>query len=285
MRWFRGNRRPSDSGTQVERFNRLLVYLFPIKSQDVRDSRPNTPSLTTGTSQPQPLPRRPHTAPAGATRQMHIPLPHYSTNTEPPLDIILHDSPIVLRGTGVDIENAILRGIVKLSLPEDTDIKVVQIRCTGKSRVSVMLKESSVSPSVLSLLCAKFTSSSTRSQSQTNIFYANSIDLLEGDKSHPHTLKAGRHEFPFTFEIDAKSAASLSANFGMATVHWRLRATAVRPSFSTNYSTVKEITVVRSFSNEVRHCFHRPQFEELTVLGPSARLSPAGSGIPANLGN
>jgi arrestin-related trafficking adapter 4/5/7 len=39
----------------------------------------------------------------------------------------------------------------------------------------------------------------------------------------------------------------------MATVHWRIRATAVRPSFSTNYSAVKDLTVVRSFSNEVRH--------------------------------
>jgi hypothetical protein len=154
MRWFlRGERRHSDTGSrtnnQVERFNRLLVYLFPIKSQDVRDSRPNTPAPTIGTSRPQPRPRaqrRPHTAPAGgATTQMHIPHPHLahsSTNTELPLDIILHDSPIVLRGTGVDIENGLLRGIVKLSLPEDTDIKVVEIRCTGKSRVSIMFKES-----------------------------------------------------------------------------------------------------------------------------------------------
>jgi hypothetical protein len=155
MRWFRGERRRSETpgsrpNHQVERFNRLLVCLFPIKSQDVRDSRPNTPAPTIGTSRPQPLRprahRRPHTAPAGGvTTQMHIPHPHlahYSTITEPPLDIVLHDSPIVLRGTGVDIENGLLRGIVKLSLPEDTDIKVVEIRCTGKSRVSVMLKES-----------------------------------------------------------------------------------------------------------------------------------------------
>jgi hypothetical protein len=146
MRWFRGDRSTGTGpGRQGERFNRLLVYLFPIKSQDDRISRPNTPARSNSDSRPQPrsgAQRRPHTAPA----QMHIPHPHLthsSTNSELPLDIILHDSPIViLRGTGVDIETAILRGTVRLSLPEDTDIKVVEIRCTGKSRVVVMLKES-----------------------------------------------------------------------------------------------------------------------------------------------
>jgi len=93
---------------------------------------------------------------------------------------------------------------------------------------------------------------SLRSQPQIDVFYSKQIDLLEGDKSHPHTLKAGLHEFPFAFDIDASSAAaSLSANFGGATIAWKLRATAVRPSFSTNFSAEKDFTVIRSFGSEV----------------------------------
>lgn len=98
---------------------------------------------------------------------------------------------------------------------------------------------------------AKRSQRSTRSQTQTTLYYIKDIGLLEGDKSHPHTLKAGRHEFPFTFEIDSKAAASLTANFGMAVIDWKLRATAVRPSFSTNFTATKDLTVVRSFGTEV----------------------------------
>ncbi|KIM30506.1 hypothetical protein M408DRAFT_32139, partial [Serendipita vermifera MAFF 305830] len=148
------------------------------------------------------------------------------------LDIVVHDHPIVLRGTGVDIEAGRIRGTVILSLPEATDIKVLDIRCTGKSRVHVVVKEGA------------------RSQPQTTIHYIKDIGLLQGDTSHTHTLKAGRHEFPFTFDIDALSAASLVANFGMAAIEWRLRATAVRPSFSTNFTATKDLTVVRSFGTE-----------------------------------
>jgi hypothetical protein len=78
---------------------------------------------------------------------MHIPHHyhhHHSANTDTPLDIILHDSTVVLRGTGVDTENGVLRGTVRLSLAEDTDIKVVEIKCTGKSKVAIPLKEGCV---------------------------------------------------------------------------------------------------------------------------------------------
>lgn len=122
---------------QVERFNRFLFFLFP-------DSHSAEP-ISTAPALPQPLPRptlsssRPPTAPS--TSEMPHSASNSATNADLPLDIVLHDNPIVLRGTGVDIEPGFVRGAVRLSLPEATDIKVIDIRCTGKSRVNVLLKE------------------------------------------------------------------------------------------------------------------------------------------------
>ncbi|KAG9047226.1 hypothetical protein FS842_000699 [Serendipita sp. 407] len=244
-------------GFKFDRFNKLLFYLFPTSHDEIRShgrrkgtSRPqgrqgptailigpsaasaqSPPSITTLT--------RPQTAPAANTsassandmlhsaHQHH----HHAAGPEPPLDIVLLEDVVVLRGTGTDFESGTIRGIVRLTLQEDTDIKAVLVRCTGKSRVMV--------------------ANGAHSQPHTLIHYLKETELLEGDKSHPHTLKAGRHEFPFTYELDARSPASLFANFGLAAIEYRLRATAIRPSsFATNFTVTKDLAVIRSFSNE-----------------------------------
>jgi hypothetical protein len=241
------------------RFSRLLFYLFPLSRLD----HGTPPRARPGARIPSTLASRPLSAYTSISRNMHIP---HSPN-EHPLDILIHNDPVVIRGTGVDYEPTTVRGVVTLFLPEATDIKEVIVCCTGKARLAIMQKDGYVylfffgspAPPVAHLRI------STRSQHHTNILYLKEDDLLQGDKSHPHTLKAGRHEFPFAFELDASCPASLSANFGMAVIQYRLRALAVRPSFSTNYIASKEFTLVRSFTNEVSEKDARP-------LGPAVAL-------------
>lgn len=129
--------------------------------------------------------------------------------------------------------------------------KLESLFCSKKSAYRSLLTFSSFAHSTPAEF--RFPPPRTRSQAQTTILYSKETDFLEGDKSHPHTLKAGRHDFPFTYELDSRDAASIAANFGMATIEYRLRAIAVRPSFSTNFVTDKTFSVVRSFSNEVCH--------------------------------
>jgi len=152
---------------RVERLSRLLVYLFTSKSREESPSIPSPTNIhvqpaTTSTFQPQPrlsaVPvqrpsqrltrRRPHTAPAPASPgvvNMHIhhrnSHSHSATSPDVPLDILLPEGTVILRGTGVDIENGVVRGTVRLSLLEATDIRAVEIRCMGRSRVSVMLND------------------------------------------------------------------------------------------------------------------------------------------------
>lgn len=133
----------------VSGFNRLLVYLFPPKHDDALSVRPPPPSLppsdsqtlaaaTTATTVSVATASRPSTA--LNPRDM---LPHSQPATvhDSPLDIVLHSDAVVLRGTGSDYEPATLRGVVKLSLAEATDIKEVTIRLIGKAKIAVMQKE------------------------------------------------------------------------------------------------------------------------------------------------
>ncbi|KAG8800749.1 hypothetical protein FRC17_006812, partial [Serendipita sp. 399] len=241
-------------GFKIDCFNKLLFYLFsskhdgntsfPQQKSPQRTSRRRaagtTTVLGTGTAAPPAASTqsptiivtstRPHTAPASTSNDM----PHGAHHHAPdlPLDIVLQEDVVVIRGTGTDYEPATVRGIVRLALQEDTDIKALLIRCTGKSRITI-------------------SRDGIHSQPHTIIHYLKETELLEGDKSHPHTLKAGRHEFPFTYELDAHTPASILANFGMAAIEYRLRAIAVRPSsFATNFTVSKELGVIRSFSSE-----------------------------------
>jgi hypothetical protein len=75
-------------------------------------------------------------------------------------------------------------------------------------------------------------------------------DFLAGDKTHLHTLKAGIHEWPFTVELDGSAPSSIYADTGHASIVYTFRATAVRPTFSTNYVTSKTVNVVRAPSTE-----------------------------------
>jgi len=87
-------------------------------------------------------------------------------------------------------------------------------------------------------------------QPQATVLFERNWDFLEGDKTRPHTLKAGTHEWPFTVELDGSVPCSIYANTGHASIVYNFRAIAVRPTFSTNYVTNKTVNVVRAFSTE-----------------------------------
>lgn len=80
--------------------------------------------------------------------------------------------------------------------------------------------------------------------------------FLEGDKGHSHTLKAGRHLFPFQLQIGGSLPSSISTSaLGGASVSYKLRASVVRPGFALGL-TSREITalhpiyIIRGFSPE-----------------------------------
>ena len=75
--------------------------------------------------------------------------------------------------------------------------------------------------------------------------------FLEGEKKHSHTLKAGRHLFPFQLQLGGSLPSTLYAGVhGGASVTYKLRAVATRPGFAHNLQTQKAVTLLRSFAPE-----------------------------------
>src|SRR5882762_5133782 len=75
--------------------------------------------------------------------------------------------------------------------------------------------------------------------------------FLEGAKRHRHTLKAGRHIFPFQLQIGGSLPSSLNTGVvGGASVAYKLHAVAVRPGLASNWQAVTPVTILRSFSAE-----------------------------------
>lgn len=57
------------------------------------------------------------------------------------IDIIVNSDCIALRGTGVDVEPAVLTGHVALQLTEPTSIKEITLQFRGKARLPAPLNE------------------------------------------------------------------------------------------------------------------------------------------------
>jgi len=73
--------------------------------------------------------------------------------------------------------------------------------------------------------------------------------FLEGEKKHSHTLKAGRHLFPFQLNLGGSLPSTLYTNVhGGASIGYKLRAVATRPGFAHNLQTQRTITLLRSLS-------------------------------------
>jgi hypothetical protein len=75
--------------------------------------------------------------------------------------------------------------------------------------------------------------------------------FLEGEKKHSHTLKAGRHLFPFMLNLGGSLPSTLyTGSHGGASISYKLRAVATRPGFAHNLRTQRAITLLRSPATE-----------------------------------
>ncbi|KAJ3826001.1 hypothetical protein EV361DRAFT_378020 [Lentinula raphanica] len=153
----------------------------------------------------------------------------------PRIEILLDREVLYLKGTGVDVEPARLSGHVALYLSESTSIKEITLQFRGKARLPALSHDS------LSLNSAPL----------TYILCNHEWSFLEGEKRHSHTLKAGRHFFPFQLQLGGSLPSSVATSmFGGASVAYKLRAHVSRPGLNHNLQTQIPVTIVRSFAPE-----------------------------------
>lgn len=73
--------------------------------------------------------------------------------------------------------------------------------------------------------------------------------FLQGKKMHNHTLKAGRHSFPFQLHVGGCLPCSVSTPvFGGANISYKLRAVVHRPGLTHNLHALLPITIIHSFT-------------------------------------
>ncbi|CDO76661.1 hypothetical protein BN946_scf184695.g2 [Trametes cinnabarina] len=165
---------------------------------------------------------------------------HYDKKSDkhPHLEIHVASDTLCLRGTGVDVNPALLSGNLVLHLSEPTSIKEITLSFRGKARLPV----SSAEPLALS------------SSQLTYLVCNHEWSFLEGDKHHAHTLKAGRHLFPFQLQIGGSLPSSIyTSALGGASVVYKLRAHAVRGGFGLTHrelTATLPITIMRGFGTE-----------------------------------
>lgn len=153
----------------------------------------------------------------------------------PHLEILVNQDVIVLKGTGVDVEPAVLSGNLVLHLSEPTSIREINLQFRGKARLPATAAEP------LSL----------NSSQLTYVVCNHEWSFLEGAKNHSHTLKAGRHFFPFSVQIGGSLPSSLQTSvLGGASVAYKLRATAVRSGLAHNFQALAPVTILRGFGQE-----------------------------------
>jgi hypothetical protein len=76
--------------------------------------------------------------------------------------------------------------------------------------------------------------------------------FLEGERKHSHTLKAGRHLFPFQLEIGGSLPSSIATHgLGGASVSYKLRAIASRSGLtSSKLQAFMPVVIMRSFAHD-----------------------------------
>ncbi|TBU37585.1 hypothetical protein BD309DRAFT_1023490 [Dichomitus squalens] len=187
----------------------------------------------------QVLPPPPELAPpTQQTRDRHD-MPHKEkSDRHPHLEIHVNSDVLCLRGTGVDVHPALLSGNVVLHLTEPTSIKEITLQFRGKARLPMAATES------LSLSSSQL----------TYVVCNHEWSFLEGDRHHAHTLKAGRHLFPFQLQIGGSLPSSIyTSALGGASVQYKLRAQAVRGGFGfahRDLTVVHPIVIMRGFGSE-----------------------------------
>ncbi|EJU04157.1 hypothetical protein DACRYDRAFT_20783 [Dacryopinax primogenitus] len=141
---------------------------------------------------------------------------------------------LFIRGAGGDFEPCLLMGEVILNLAEATNIREITAHLSGKAKIHYNDNAST----------------SSRSHSDSVSILEHEWSFLPGDRRHMHTIKAGRHIFPFQMEFEGNAPASLRTMGGNASISYKIRANAIRGAFATNFTDVKSFNVVRTFTNE-----------------------------------
>ncbi|KAI0036968.1 hypothetical protein K488DRAFT_75724 [Vararia minispora EC-137] len=151
------------------------------------------------------------------------------------IEIVLASDLLTLRGVGVDVAPTLLTGHVVLNLAEATSIKAITLQFRGKARLPAPASESM----------------SLNNSAMTYIVCNHEWSFLEGEKKHSHTLKPGRHLFPFQLRIGGSLPSSISTPvFGGASITYKLRAVAIRPGLSHNFHAQIPVYISRSFAPE-----------------------------------
>ncbi|KAI0305396.1 hypothetical protein B0F90DRAFT_1808678 [Multifurca ochricompacta] len=128
------------------------------------------------------------------------------------LEIIVDSDVLTLRGSGAEVTPTLLSGHVVLQLAESTPVKQITLQFRGKAKLPPLGNE-------------PFTNST-----MTYIVCNHEWSFLEGEKGRSHTLKAGRHMFPFQLRL----GGSLPSLFILAPMA----------------ATQEFITLLRSFSRD-----------------------------------
>ncbi|KAI0302678.1 hypothetical protein BC826DRAFT_948710 [Russula brevipes] len=151
------------------------------------------------------------------------------------IEIVVNTDVLTLRGAGVEVTPALLSGQVVLDLAESTTVKQVTLQFRGKAKLPPIENE-----------LVSFSHST-----MTYVVCNHEWSFLEGEKKHSHTLKAGRHIFPFQLNLGGSLPSTLyTSTLGGASVAYKLRAVATRPGFAHNLQTQRAITLLRSFPRE-----------------------------------
>ncbi|KAH8995749.1 hypothetical protein EDB92DRAFT_1943226 [Lactarius akahatsu] len=146
------------------------------------------------------------------------------------IEIIVDSDTLILRGTGAEVSPALLSGYVVLHLAESTPVKQITLQFRGKAKLPPLANEPFSNSAMTYTLCN------------------HEWSFLEGEKKHSHTLKAGRHLFPFQLHVGGSLPSTLYTDaYGGASVAYKLRAIATRPGFAHNLHTQQAITLLRSF--------------------------------------
>lgn len=149
------------------------------------------------------------------------------------IDIVVDASCITVRGTGGEVQPALLSGHVALNLTESTSIKEITLQFRGKVRLPAPMSEQRA----------------LNNSPQTYAICTHDWSFLEGEKRHSHTLKAGRHLFPFQLQLGGSLPSSVATTaHGGVIVSYKLRAVAVRPGLAHNLHATIPIFLLHSFA-------------------------------------
>ncbi|GAA6051086.1 hypothetical protein JCM3770_004705 [Rhodotorula araucariae] len=159
--------------------------------------------------------------------------------TREPLEIHLESNDLVLRGfTGDDFEPATLNGELILNLAHATDLREVALVFTGAAKVT--WRDSSTHHHDHPLFFHDFNFLNPSS-------HTNRVDAKK-EHHHVHTLKAGRHVFPFSLTVPGSLPASLRTYSGTGVIEYKLKAIAQRPGFTAaDWKARKVVRISRSF--------------------------------------